>query len=193
MATTACLGSGSRSISKGGSDMHTATSRDGTRFAFWRSGTGRPLLLVHGMVADHTTTWRYVLPQLEQRFTVHAMDPRGRGDSRDGPAHREPAAAHHLRGRSSQRGERLQPRRSRPARDDGWGMRPPFRARSEPWDASVSSPSASGACGRRRSSWWARGVRPSSWRTPGPLPSVRRSELPPRRARGTPVAPAVPS
>lgn len=67
--------------------MHTAISRDGTRIAFWRSGTGPPLLLVHGMVADHTTTWRIVLPELEQHFTVHAMDRRGRGGSGDGPAY----------------------------------------------------------------------------------------------------------
>lgn len=37
--------------------METVTSRDGTSIAFWRSGTGPPLLLVHGATADHTTTW----------------------------------------------------------------------------------------------------------------------------------------
>ena len=63
--------------------MLTATSRDGTRIAFWRSGGGPPLLLVHGVIADHTTTWRYVLPSLEQRFSVYAMDRRGRGGSGD--------------------------------------------------------------------------------------------------------------
>jgi pimeloyl-ACP methyl ester carboxylesterase len=67
--------------------MHTVTSKDGTRIAFWRSGTGPPLLLVHGMVADHSTTWRFVLPELEQHFTVYAMDRRGRGGSEDNPAH----------------------------------------------------------------------------------------------------------
>jgi pimeloyl-ACP methyl ester carboxylesterase len=40
-------------------------------------------LLVHGTLADHTTTWRAVLPELEKRFTVHAMDRRGRGGSGD--------------------------------------------------------------------------------------------------------------
>lgn len=63
--------------------MLTATSRDGTRIAFWRSGDGPRLLLVHGVIADHTTTWRYVLPSLEQRFSVYAMDRRGRGGSGD--------------------------------------------------------------------------------------------------------------
>ena len=54
--------------------MDTVTSKDGTRIAFWRSGTGPPLLLIHGMVADHSTTWRLVLPELEQHFTVCAMN-----------------------------------------------------------------------------------------------------------------------
>jgi len=63
--------------------MHTIASKDGTRIAFWRSGVGPPLLLVHGATADHTTTWRLVLPELERRFTVYAMDRRGRGGSGD--------------------------------------------------------------------------------------------------------------
>jgi pimeloyl-ACP methyl ester carboxylesterase len=67
--------------------MHTVTSTDGTRIAFWRSGTGPPLLLIHGATADHTTTWRFVLPELERRFTVYAMDRRGRGGSGDSPAY----------------------------------------------------------------------------------------------------------
>ncbi len=67
--------------------MHTVTSSDGTRIAFWRSGAGPPLLLVHGATADHTTTWRFVLPQLERHFTVYAMDRRGRGGSGDASAY----------------------------------------------------------------------------------------------------------
>jgi pimeloyl-ACP methyl ester carboxylesterase len=39
------------------------------------------------MVADHTTTWKFVLPELEQHCTVYAMDRRGRGGSGDSPAH----------------------------------------------------------------------------------------------------------
>lgn len=65
--------------------MHTVTSRDGTRIGFWRSGAGPPLLLVHGGTADHTTTWRFVRPEFERRFTVYAMDRRGRGGSGDSP------------------------------------------------------------------------------------------------------------
>ncbi|CAN5785140.1 alpha/beta hydrolase [soil metagenome] len=67
--------------------MQTVTSTDGTTIAFWRSGTGPPLLLVHGATADHTTTWHLVLPDLEQHFTVVAMDRRGRGGSGDARAY----------------------------------------------------------------------------------------------------------
>jgi pimeloyl-ACP methyl ester carboxylesterase len=63
--------------------MQTVLSRDGTPIAFRRSGEGPALLLVHGATADHTTTWRFVLSDLERRFTVHAMDRRGRGGSGD--------------------------------------------------------------------------------------------------------------
>src|SRR5688572_22315173 len=66
--------------------MQSVTSSDGTRIAFWRSGKGPALLLVHGATSDHNT-WRFVLPALEKRFTVYAMDRRGRGGSGDGPAY----------------------------------------------------------------------------------------------------------
>src|SRR5687767_1129250 len=70
-----------------GTNMQTVESRDGTRIAFWRSGSGPPLLLVHGATADHTTTWRFVLQEFERRFTVYAMDRRGRGCSGDSAAY----------------------------------------------------------------------------------------------------------
>ena len=66
--------------------VQTVTSSDGTRIAFWRSGKGPALLLVHGATSDHNT-WRFVLPALEKRFTVYAMDRRGRGGSGDSPAY----------------------------------------------------------------------------------------------------------
>ena len=59
-------------------------SADGTEIAYWTSGDGPPLLLVHGAPADHTR-WRPLLPYLEPHFTVHVMDRRGRGESGDGP------------------------------------------------------------------------------------------------------------
>ncbi|HEX6050540.1 MAG TPA: alpha/beta hydrolase [Gemmatimonadaceae bacterium] len=67
--------------------MEVVNSRDGTPIAFWRSGTGPPLVLVHGATADHTTTWRSVLSPLEREFTVYAMDRRGRGGSGDSSAY----------------------------------------------------------------------------------------------------------
>jgi pimeloyl-ACP methyl ester carboxylesterase len=57
-------------------------SVDGTSIAYWRSGEGSPLVLVHGTAADHSR-WAPVLPAFEQRFTVYAIDRRGRGASGD--------------------------------------------------------------------------------------------------------------
>lgn len=65
--------------------MDTVASRDGTSIAYWRSGSGPPLVLVHGALADHETAWRDVIDCLASSFTVFAMDRRGRGGS--GPAH----------------------------------------------------------------------------------------------------------
>lgn len=62
--------------------METITSADGTPIAFERTGSGPPLVLVHGGTADHTR-WEPVIPALADRFTVHAMDRRGRGESGD--------------------------------------------------------------------------------------------------------------
>ena len=58
------------------------TSQDGTRIAIFVSGGGPPLVLVHGASADHTT-FRVLGPRLAQRFTIHAIDRRGRGASGD--------------------------------------------------------------------------------------------------------------
>ena len=60
----------------------TVTTEGGTPVAYWRSGKGPPLVLVHGTAADHSR-WRPVLPTLEERFTVYAVDRRGRGGSGD--------------------------------------------------------------------------------------------------------------
>jgi pimeloyl-ACP methyl ester carboxylesterase len=57
-------------------------SPDGTEIAYWSSGSGRPLVLVHGALGDHTR-WDALRPHLEQHLTVHAMDRRGRGGSGD--------------------------------------------------------------------------------------------------------------
>lgn len=62
--------------------METVTSRDGTPIAYWQSGSGPPLVLVHGTTADHGR-WAGVLPALERSYTVYAVDRRGRGGSGD--------------------------------------------------------------------------------------------------------------
>jgi pimeloyl-ACP methyl ester carboxylesterase len=59
-------------------------SQDGTPIAVFGEGSGRPLLLVHGATADHTT-FRVLGPRLEGRFAIRAMDRRGRGASGDTP------------------------------------------------------------------------------------------------------------
>lgn len=64
--------------------MTRVTSRDGTQIAYWTSGEGPPLVVVHGTTADHTR-WRPLLPYLEPHATVHALDRRGRGASGDAP------------------------------------------------------------------------------------------------------------
>lgn len=57
-------------------------SADGTRIGVERFGSGPPVVLVHGGTADRTR-WAPVTDQLAQRFELHLMDRRGRGDSRD--------------------------------------------------------------------------------------------------------------
>ncbi|MDC0710895.1 alpha/beta hydrolase [Stigmatella sp. ncwal1] len=66
--------------------METFLSKDGTPLAYLRSGTGPSLVLVHGSNLDHTS-WDAVLPALQARFTVYALDRRGRGRSGDAPAY----------------------------------------------------------------------------------------------------------
>ena len=67
-----------------GSPTLRVRSADGTQIASWQTGSGPPLVLVHGTPADHTR-WRPLLPYLEPHFTVHAIDRRGRGESTDSP------------------------------------------------------------------------------------------------------------
>lgn len=62
--------------------MQSIRSRDGTPIAYARSGTGPPLVLVHGTSGSHTR-WAPVLPALEQRFSVYAISRRGYGESGD--------------------------------------------------------------------------------------------------------------
>ncbi len=63
--------------------MEKVLSRDGTPIAYQRSGSGEPLVLVHG-TGGTLQRWAPVLPLLERHFSVYAMDRRGRGESGDG-------------------------------------------------------------------------------------------------------------
>lgn len=59
-------------------------SRDGTPIGVFATGSGRPIVLVHGASADHTT-FRVVGPLLGTAFRINAIDRRGRGASGDRP------------------------------------------------------------------------------------------------------------
>lgn len=61
----------------------STTSRDGTRIGWTRTGEGSPLVLVHGTTADRLR-WSPLVPELSSRFTVIAVDRRGRGLSEAG-------------------------------------------------------------------------------------------------------------
>lgn len=65
-----------------GVELGKVTSKDGTPISFLRTGSGPPLVLVHGTSSDHTR-WAPVLPELGEKFTVYAMERRGRGASGD--------------------------------------------------------------------------------------------------------------
>ncbi len=64
--------------------MEQITSHDGTIISYKRSGSGPPLILVHGTTASHKR-WESITPRFEPYFTIIAMDRRGRGESGDGP------------------------------------------------------------------------------------------------------------
>ena len=70
-----------------GAARSTVRSADGTEIAWFTSGDGPALLMVHGGGGDHTR-WGPLLPRLESHVTVHAMDRRGRGASGDHPDYR---------------------------------------------------------------------------------------------------------
>lgn len=59
---------------------------DGTPIAVHSQGEGAPVVLVHGTACDHRVFAR-VARRLAKRFSVHAVDRRGRGDSDDADAY----------------------------------------------------------------------------------------------------------
>jgi pimeloyl-ACP methyl ester carboxylesterase len=67
--------------------MKTIISDDGTRIAYYRGGAGHPLVLVPGTGAANPVAWTGVVPALEERFQVYAVDRRGHGESGDSPSY----------------------------------------------------------------------------------------------------------
>ncbi len=65
--------------------MRRITSPAGARVSYVTSGSGPPLVLVHGALSDPQTNWEFVKPLFERQFTVHAIARRGRGET-DGTA-----------------------------------------------------------------------------------------------------------
>ena len=67
-----------------GGEMKTVTSADGTTIAYERTGSGPPLVLVHGTALDHNF-WDLsdLRPELAEQNTVYAIERRGRGASGD--------------------------------------------------------------------------------------------------------------
>ncbi len=64
------------------SEIGFLDSADGTRLASHRQGSGPPLILVYGALADFTY-WRALLPFLRDKFSLHVLERRGRGASGD--------------------------------------------------------------------------------------------------------------
>jgi pimeloyl-ACP methyl ester carboxylesterase len=64
---------------------HFVTTTDGVTIGGTVHGQGRPLVFVHGMMADGDTDWQALLPHLIGRFTCYLPSSRGRGLSGDHP------------------------------------------------------------------------------------------------------------
>jgi len=58
-------------------------SSDGVEVSVQKAGSGPALLLVHGSLLNGALAWGGVSPKLAERFTVYAMDRRGRAPSGD--------------------------------------------------------------------------------------------------------------
>src|SRR6476661_7252889 len=68
-------------LRKGSKEMeHLTVEANGAAFHVARTGTGRPLLLLHGW-PEFWLTWEPVMVLLADHFTLYAPDLRGFGDS----------------------------------------------------------------------------------------------------------------
>src|SRR5262245_59903400 len=65
----------------GGQLVRRIPSPSGVTVSYQTSGSGPPLVLVHGAFSDHRTNWEFVKPLFEKQFTVHAIARRGRGET----------------------------------------------------------------------------------------------------------------
>lgn len=61
--------------------MERVRTGEGIEISFERYGAGPPLVLVHGSFSDHATNWQEIRAQLADRYTVHAVARRGRGET----------------------------------------------------------------------------------------------------------------
>jgi len=69
--------------------MNLAQSKDGTKIAFEKIGSGEPLILVDGALCDRASgPNRPLAALLKKDFTVYLYDRRGRGDSGDSAPYR---------------------------------------------------------------------------------------------------------
>jgi pimeloyl-ACP methyl ester carboxylesterase len=66
--------------------MAHVTGLDGTTLGFDVLGSGPPLVLVHGVFTNRVSNWITVRDGLAARFTVYAVDRRGRGETSRSPA-----------------------------------------------------------------------------------------------------------
>ena len=64
---------------------HYVTTTDGVTIGGTVHGQGRPLVFVHGMLADGDIDWQALLPHVTSRFTCYLPSYRGRGLSGDHP------------------------------------------------------------------------------------------------------------
>jgi non-heme chloroperoxidase len=78
------------------SEIRAVQADDHQPIQLWRTGRGRPLILLHEWTADHRA-WDRFAPTLADRFTVHAWDARGHGATGAIPApEAEPATVERM-------------------------------------------------------------------------------------------------
>lgn len=64
-------------------ERFTVSSKDSVEISVQKAGSGPAMLLIHGALLNGTLSWGAVLSRLAARFTVYAMDRRGRAPSGD--------------------------------------------------------------------------------------------------------------